>query len=61
MIIFIFFVVINSLFIIGLIKVPFEVSYLLSSRAVTRWDRIKNEEIRRWAGIEEIIAEKVDR
>ena len=28
---------------------------------VTRWDRIRNEEIRRRAGIEETHAEKVDR
>ena len=28
---------------------------------VTRWDRIRNEEIRRRAGIEETLAEKVDR
>ena len=28
---------------------------------ITRWDRIRNEEIRRRAGIEETLAEKVDR
>ena len=28
---------------------------------VTRWDRIRNEEIRRRAGIEETLVEKVDR
>ena len=28
---------------------------------VTKWDRLRNEEIRRWARIEETPAEKVDR
>ena len=28
---------------------------------VTKWDRIRNEEICRWVGIEETLAEKVDR
>ena len=28
---------------------------------VTRWDKIRNEEIRKWASIEETLAEKVDR
>ena len=33
----------------------------ISVVGIKRWDRIGNKEIRRWAGIEETVAEKVDR
>ena len=39
----------------------FEMKCLIPKVWVTRWDRIRNEEIRRRAGIEERLAEKVDR
>ena len=39
----------------------FEMEYLRPMVRVTRWDRIWNEEIRRKVGIEETLAEKVDR
>ena len=39
----------------------FEIKCLRPMVGVTRWDRIRNEEIRRRAGIEETLSEKVDR
>ena len=39
----------------------FEMKCLRPMVGVTRWDRIRNEEIQRRAGIEETLAEKVDR
>ena len=39
----------------------FEMKCLRPMVGVTRWDRIRNEEIRRNAGVEETLAEKVDR
>ena len=39
----------------------FEMKCLRPMVGVTRWERIKNEEIRRKAGIKETLAEKVDR
>ena len=39
----------------------FKMKCLRPIEGVTRWDRIRNEEIRRRAGIEETLAEKVDR
>ena len=39
----------------------FEMKCLRPVVGVTRWDRIRNEDIRRRAGIEETLAEKVDR
>ena len=39
----------------------FEMKCLRPMLGVKRWDRIRNEEIRRRGGIEETIAEKVDR
>ena len=39
----------------------FEMKCLRPMVGVTRWDRIRNEEIQRKAGMEETVAEKVDR
>ena len=39
----------------------FEMKCLRPKVGVTRWDRIRNEEIRRRAGIEETLSEKVDK
>ena len=39
----------------------FEMKCLRPMVGVTRWNRIKNDEIRKKAGIEETLAEKVDR
>ena len=39
----------------------FEMKCLRPTVEVTRWDRVRNEEIRRRAGIQETLTEKVDR
>ena len=39
----------------------FEMKCLRPMVEVTRWDRIRNEEIRKKAGIEETLTEEVDR
>ena len=39
----------------------FEMKYLRPMVGVAKWDRVKNEDIRRRAGIKETLTEKVDR
>ena len=39
----------------------FEMKCLRSMVGVTRWDRVRNTEIRRRAGIKETLTDKVDR